>query len=272
MQRLVTMSLVTLTALLMVGAPAASAAIPTATAIRVITYAALGDSYSAGVGTRLDYPSSGACRRSPLAYPPLAARNQHSALTFLACSGATTSAVQITQAPHIPSDTDLVTITVGGDDVGFTTVVENCSSRPADQAKCQAAISAGETKIRTVLPARLDTTFTAIRMHAPRARLVVLGYPHLFGSGPCAAPGLPPAAKRSEIDAGTDMLDTVIAARARAAGAAYVDVRTLFQYHGACQGLLQRWINPPTLPPSDSYHPNIRGQDGYVGALLGSST
>ncbi|NMH97806.1 SGNH/GDSL hydrolase family protein [Pseudonocardia acidicola] len=267
MKRLIAVAVSAL-AVLLAGAPAAVAApsAPAGSSPSNAVYAALGDSYSSGVGTRLYGPSSGACLRSPLAYAPLSARIQRMDLTFVACSGATTADVQSSQVGSVPRDAALVTITVGGNDVGFAPVLQACSA--GTSAQCDAAVSAGRTAVQQVLPGRLDTTFAQIRAHAPHARLVVLGYPLLFGSGPCTAAGLPPAAARAAIDAGTDLLDGVIRQRAEAAHAAFVDVRSRFQNHGTCAATLHRWINPPTTPATDSYHPNIAGQAlGYLPAL-----
>src|SRR5881409_2627606 len=89
-------------------------------------YAALGDSYSSGVGSG-SYGSSGSCYRSSKAYPQLWA-NVHSgtSFTFLACSGVRTGDV-INQANSIPSSATLVTVTVGGNDAGFADVMTSCT-------------------------------------------------------------------------------------------------------------------------------------------------
>jgi hypothetical protein len=236
-----------------------------------LVVAALGDSFSSGVGTRVYDPTSGSCQRSPLAYPPLVARLRHEALAFLACSGATTDSVIASQVPTLPAAASLVTITVGGDDAGFTTVLTSCSDGTPDA--CAAAIAAGLVIVRDVLPGKLAVTYAAIRAHTPQARQVVLGYPHLFGSGSCTAPGLPPATTRAAIDAGTDALDIAIQQVAAASGAEFVDVRSRFQDHGTCAAVLRRWINPPTKPVAESYHPNALGHAlGYLPALLAATS
>jgi lysophospholipase L1-like esterase len=231
--------------------------------------AALGDSFSSGTGTHVYDPASGSCERSPLAYPALAAKLRREQLAFLACSGATTDDVRA-QAAAIPAGARLVTVTVGGDDVNFTAVLEACAGGTPQE--CQAAIQAGLGVLNTTLPDSLALTFTAIRAQAPQAQFVVLGYPHLFGTGPCTAAGLPSADERAAIDSGTDGLDAALQAAATAAGATYVDVRARFQNHGACAPLVGRWINAVVAPESDSFHPNIAGHAlGYLPALLAAS-
>jgi hypothetical protein len=274
MKRFVTVAVIAMAGFL-IGVPAAVAApsgSPTISTLRPMHvwqsgYAALGDSYSSGVGTRVYDPASGACRRSPLAYPRLSAAIQRTQLTFLACSGAATADVRTTQIPSVPLDTRLVTITVGGDDVGFAPVLEACS---AGAPTCETLIAGGLAAIQQILPGRLDATFAAIKVRAPGADLLVLGYPRLFGSGPCTAPGLPASpAIRAKIDGGTDLLNEVIKQEATAAHATFIDVRPRFGGHGTCATPGRRWINPPTVPVSESYHPNIAGQGlGYLPALL----
>ena len=154
------------------------------------------DSFSSGVGTRVYDPASGACQRSRLAYPALAAALRHEALTFLACSGATTDDVVLKQVPDLPTAARLVTITVDGDDVGFAAVLTACSSGGTQEA----CTTASNTALAALgdLSNRLGLTYNAIHNQAPRAKLVVLGYFHIFGSGSCtrracrrSTPGLP---------------------------------------------------------------------------------
>jgi lysophospholipase L1-like esterase len=89
------------------------------------SYVALGDSFSSGVGTRSFYEST--CRRSEYAYPRLVATHRAgTSLTFRACSGATTGSVTSEQLGALSSTTNIVTITVGGNDAGFGHAI--CSS------------------------------------------------------------------------------------------------------------------------------------------------
>src|SRR5262245_61624710 len=66
----------------------------TSSAAADVRYVALGDSYSSGLGTGNYDPASGACKRSPNAYPAMWASSHSTAsFTFAACSGATTTDV-----------------------------------------------------------------------------------------------------------------------------------------------------------------------------------
>ena len=119
---------------LRLAAVAACAAVVSALAIAApaaaqstVRYVALGDSYTSGVGAGNYYPGSGSCDRSANAYSVLWA-NAHNPASYasVACSGATTGDVISSQLSALSSATTLVSITIGGNDVGFTSVMETC--------------------------------------------------------------------------------------------------------------------------------------------------
>src|SRR4051794_26656202 len=137
-------------------------------------YVALGDSYSAGNGansTNLNY----ACNRNTYAYPYQVAAQRGDALTFVACSGATTADVLNSQVGYLNSGTQLVTMTIGGNDIGFASLIVSCTT-----IGCQTQIASSSWQITNTLPAKLDQTYAAIKARAPNARVVILGYPRPF--------------------------------------------------------------------------------------------
>lgn len=232
-------------------------------------YVALGDSYSSGVGTGVYDPASGACARSPLSYPALWAAEHHPArFGFAACSGATADDVLATQIPALDFDTDVVTITIGGNDSGFAPVLATCTFAGNDQT-CLAAVDAAEAYDRSELPERLRRTYTAIRRASPHALVIVLGYPRLFDLAPsCDDPLAPNLTRRRKLNEGADVLDTVIQkAVSQQRGFSFVDVRGRFGGHGVCSA--DPWINGPSAPASvGRYHPNQTGyREGYLTAL-----
>src|SRR5271166_3340131 len=126
-----------------------------ASAQTAVRYVALGDSYSAGVGAGSYIGSSGSCDRSTKAYPQLwAGAHAPASYAFIACSGATTASVISGQLSALSSATTLVSITVGGNDVGFPSVMETCLL--SSTSTCISAIDAAKTKMTTQLPAELD--------------------------------------------------------------------------------------------------------------------
>ena len=90
-------------------------------------YVALGDSYSSGVGAGSYISASGSCDRSTNAYSQLWVNSRHPAgYVSVACSGATTQDVLNSQISALSSGTTLVSITIGGNDVGFSSVMKTC--------------------------------------------------------------------------------------------------------------------------------------------------
>ena len=119
-------ALALLTVLVTVVTTAAAAPASAATP----NYVALGDSYSSGVGSGSYISSSGNCLRSTKAYSALwAAAHSPSSYASVACSGATTNDVINNQVGTLSASTSLVSITIGGNDVGFSSVLENCVHR-----------------------------------------------------------------------------------------------------------------------------------------------
>ncbi|GAA0538621.1 hypothetical protein GCM10010172_19870 [Paractinoplanes ferrugineus] len=141
-----------------------------------VDYVALGDSYSSGVGAP---GQSGSCARSPNGFPgQWVAKHAPKSFTDLTCGGAVTGDVLATQAPAIPSGTDLISITIGGNDAGFAPIVLTCQF--AGDATCTSTVDAAIANITATLPAKLDATYAAIKAKAPAAKVIVLGYPLLF--------------------------------------------------------------------------------------------
>ncbi len=240
---------------------------------RMVDYVSLGDSYSSGVGTGIYDPASGNCARSPLSYPPLWASEHHPAsFRFVACSGATTSDVRGSQITALDPSTDLVTITVGGNDAGFGPVLRTCTVAASDRV-CIAAVDAAEYFARSELPGRLSRTYAAILAAAPNARVIVLGYPRLFDLAPgCADPLAPNLTRRAKLNEGADVIDGVIYKTVvQQPGFEFVDVRNRFDGHGVCSA--EPWINGPSTPAAvGPYHPTQQGyRDGYLTALDATS-
>ncbi|MFI6099122.1 SGNH/GDSL hydrolase family protein [Lentzea sp. NPDC051213] len=220
-------------------------------------YVALGDSYAsgAGAGSYVD----GSCRRSSNSYPALHGEGFPS-FKFVACSGATTRSLKRQFAALTPATT-FVTITIGGNDLGFVDVLTTCTLS-GDRACAKRVGKAGDF-IRDQLPARLDATYATIKAAAPDATLVVLGYPRLFTPSESCRTLTP--AKRAVLNEAADQLAGVIGAAAERTGARYVDVRDAFAEHGVCAS--EPWINALVSPTEDSYHPNKAGQAAYLQAL-----
>jgi large repetitive protein len=250
-------------------------------------YVGMGDSYSAGNGTESSYDDN--CDRSfnggtpAPAYPVLVGnllqqqgKIANGSFVNLSCSGAQTGNITSTaQMPGNPTaqmlapgglgpDTKYVTLMIGGNDVGFSSVLTDCGNPFGD---CDSALADAEQKAQTELPGRLDATYAAVRSHAPNATIVVVGYPRIFRPGQSCNTFFS-AHEVDELNGGSDLLNQVIGARARAAGLAYVNAIPTFIGHGACDGgsgSSTEWINGLSLSQvENSYHPKASGHaNGY---------
>jgi lysophospholipase L1-like esterase len=221
-------------------------------------YVALGDSYSSGTGAG-SYGNSGSCKRSANSYPQLWANaNGPSSFAFVACSGAVTNDVLNNQVSAITSDTALVTISIGGNDAGFADVMTACNT--GSDSSCVSKNQTAQNFARTTLPGRLNNVYTQIRNRAPSARVVVLGYPHIYQLNGSCWVGLSET-KRAAINQSADVLASVTAGRAAAYGYTFVDTRNSFVNHEICASG-ERWLNSVTWPIDESYHPTASGQRG----------
>jgi lysophospholipase L1-like esterase len=237
-----------------------SASAQTSAAAPATHYVALGDSYSSGEGAG-SY-SGGSCDRSANAYPQQWANaDAPASFTFVACSGATTSDVLSSQVSSLSSSTTLVSITIGGNDVGFSSVMETCVLEST--SSCESAVAAAEAKMASPLPADLDSTLQTIRKDAPSARIVVLDYPDLYDlSKSSSCIGLS-TADRTALNQGADELDSTISAAAARNGDTFLDVRSQFSGHEICDS--GSWLHSVTWPLDESYHPTASRQElGYL--------
>ncbi|MGW2560243.1 SGNH/GDSL hydrolase family protein [Streptomyces sp. NPDC001514] len=224
-----------------------------------LDYVALGDSYSSGLGAGSYISSSGNCKRTNRAYPALwAAANSPSSFAFTACSGARTSDVTANQLGPVTSATDLVSITIGGNDAGFSDVMTTCVLQ--SESTCIARVEEAKRYVDTTLPGRLDSVYSAIRSRASAAHVVVLGYPRFYKlAGSCIA-GLSEN-ERAAINGGADHLNAAIAKRAADHGFTFADVVPAFTGHEICSGAA--WLHSVNwLNISESYHPTASGQSG----------
>lgn len=222
------------------------------------TYVAMGDSYTAapGVGETVD----AGCHRSSSNYPSLVAAELGLALTDVSCGGATTTSlvgVQQTPAGAVPpqfaaltAETDVVTLSLGGNDESlFPDLFTSCLAlrdQDPDGAPCRDVFDAGGTDraLATValVEGRLTSALVGIQDRAPRAQVVLVGYPQLVpASGRCDLLPLTP----DDYDYVRDLMVALGAATEKAAadaGVAYVDVLAASEGHDICAGE-EAWVN-----------------------------
>jgi lysophospholipase L1-like esterase len=225
------------------------------------SYTALGDSYSSGVGTRAYISDGTSCSRSTYAYPVLDATQIGAALTFAACGGATVATVLSGQLGSLSAATRYVTLSVGGNDAGFSHVISQCAL-PWPYT-CWGDIDSANSYITNTLPGTLDNLYTRIRTLAPAARVVIVGYPRLFNNTDCQSLARISPGEQSAMNSSSNLLNTTIAGRAAAHGFRFVDPRAAFTGHAICDSV--EWLNGLSNPTMESYHPNRTGQaSGYA--------
>ncbi|MFG2115968.1 SGNH/GDSL hydrolase family protein [Streptomyces sp. NPDC048718] len=251
--------------------------------LRGAAYVALGDSYAAAplVPDQVDAH----CLRSSNNYPSLVARSSvGTRLTDVTCSGATTvdmTSPQGTAAPQLDAvnrRTDLVTLTIGGNDIGFSAVLGTCAQLGATDpsgAPCRAYLTgSGTDRVTESIAAtgpKVAQVIRGIHRRAPHARIVVVGYPALFpenGVG-CTSASVPLAAgdfpylrdKEKE-------LNSMLARQARLGGATYADTYTPTVGHDLCAPAGTRWIEPfVPQSPAAPLHPNAQGESAMAAAV-----
>ena len=250
---------------LLISPPGASAAAG--------SYVALGDSYSSGVGTGAYIDDGSSCQRSVYAYPSLIAAAKGYALNFRACGGANVPDITSGQLSALSTSTNYVTISVGGNDAGFSDVLTECAL-PAWASDCAGSVQTAQNYINNTLPASLSTLYASIKSKAPNAKVVTAGYPRLFNGEDCNAGTFFSPDDESRLNATADLINSRISAAASAKGFGFVNPTNAFVGHAICDS--PEWINGLSNPVSESFHPNRAGQaSGYTPLispqLLGAS-
>jgi lysophospholipase L1-like esterase len=249
---------------------ATTAALPAAQGATPSSYVALGDSYSSGTGTRTYLADGTSCQRSVYAYPSLISSARGYALNFRACSGAKVADVRNTQLSALTTSTSYVTISVGGNDAGFTDVLTTCAM-PGWASNCNGAIDGAQRLISTTIPTALASLYASIRSAAPRATVVVVGYPRIFNGEDCNLLTWFSPSEESRLNQTADLLNSRLSAAASAAGFAFANPTSRFVGHAVCDS--PEWLNGLSNPVGESYHPNRAGQaSGYTPLVSPSLT
>lgn len=237
-------------------------------------YIALGDSYAAGTGGgQYVAPPPGLpqeCLQTAAAYPTV-----RGAALNLGCFGATTTDVTAVANGYAATlaTASVVTVTVGGNDVDTGRVAGACTVA-AGSPECNSALyNTLVVKLRQ-LPAKIKAMVAVLKKTAPKARIVLTGYPRLFTVSAGLTAQQAQAAKT--MNTAADLLNATIALSALANRVGYVSVTERFSGHGI--GSLSPWIVAPeglcfqtvncSTSLADAFHPTAAGYSGgYAEAL-----
>jgi hypothetical protein len=249
------------------------------------TYVALGDSYTASPLTGSLVGSPAGCLRSSNNYPRVARPSIGlDAFVDVSCSGAKTddffapqSVTGGTNAPQLDAVTasaSAVSIGIGGNDIGFSDIVQSCLGVNPFATPCRDRYTSGgvdqlAARIAATAP-KIANVLASTRQRAPLATIYLVGYPAVV---PNSGFGCWPTVPISPGDVlylrtTTKNLNAMLATQAAAAGARYVDTYTPSIGHDTCASSSTRWIEG--LFPSSSaapFHPNARGSAGMGAAL-----
>jgi hypothetical protein len=252
-------------------------------------FVALGDSFAAGNLI----PSSSAgrpagCLRSSHDYGADAAAALKVAYIDATCTGASTQSmtapekvaggVNAPQFSFLAAGDSVVTLTIGGDDIGFPGILETCARLSLTDlfgAPCERHYTAGGTDqlvaaIGAAAP-KVAAVLQGIHVRAPYARVLLVGYPDILpATGHGCWPEVPfafgdvPYLRGIEID-----LDQMLARAAAANGATFVGTYQATTGHDACQRPAVKDIEG-LIPTSLAYpfHPNERGERVMAGQVL----
>lgn len=261
-------------------------------------YYALGDSYSSGDGADEYVPETavkGGCWRSANAYPELVFDSHEFAgeLTFLACSGqrghAMLESIDETEsqlgwvAPH----TSLVTIGIGGNDLGFSTVLKTCMMRiPLLESRACIGQEDAVANRMDRFEATFEELIGEVRDRAPDARILVVGYPRLFPEEPTGMYYTLTASDQlwlnetiqrfnAQLREAVQAHDTEIARSGQVGSVEFVDTYDALDGHEI--GAKEPWVNGVLLRDfatgvtvdRSTFHPDADGHRA-VGALVGA--
>ena len=229
---------------MLVGAPAPSAS------ANPITITAVGDSYLAGIGAG-SYTLTDGCRRSSNSPPAHLARRLNAHLVDLTCPGGTiTSASRAVTG--LDRNSDLVVVQIGGNDMGFTALAGACLIGSTDI--CQSTVADAHRRLPGIRSGLLSLV-RQIRLSAPTAEVLVLGYPRLLGTAR-RCEHLLDAPRVRAIDRLQRTLDRVIRSASRTAGAQFTDWPRTVDRASLCSA--DPWYALPGDRIDDLLHPDSR--------------
>ncbi|MFC7614549.1 SGNH/GDSL hydrolase family protein [Actinokineospora soli] len=267
------------------SAIALCATVTTATAqAATIDYVALGDSAAAGPLIP-DQVFGTPCARSTNNYPAVVAKALGAQLTDVSCSGATVEHLAGKQFGYVApqydalnAGTDLVTITIGGNDIGLVQAALSCVNalpKPIG-ISCADRFASGGTdqlaKAITEWAPVFGGALDRIRARAPQAKVVVAGYGTYIRQNGCW-----PLQPIWDVDANymqstVNKLNTVLRQQTVARGGTYVDIAAVSVGHDTCAAPADRHLEGlvPTSPAAP-LHPNARGMAAFGAAVAAAA-
>lgn len=244
-------------------------------------YVALGDSYAALGSTSAATTGPEFCLRSTDNYPAGVLASELVTGSDATCQGAVTQDLirpRVTGQDEIPAQVDsltpstgLVTLSIGGNDIGFGDIA-GCFLQAMNAGQPSHCAGTWEETITTrlrELPSQLDEVYHAIADRSDGARIITTGYLPLIAPGDdCAEIALLGEADRAWVSTLTDDLNGVVADAARRHGATLV-LPTETAEHTGCAATDQRWVDfHGDKTGAYAMHPTPAGQVAMAEAIL----
>ncbi|MBF4553352.1 SGNH/GDSL hydrolase family protein [Corynebacterium suicordis] len=247
-----------------------------------INYVALGDSYAAFGSANAPTTGPKSCHRATDNYPSNIMKSSKIKGTDASCGGAKTDHILAewdrgggelipAQADSLRSDTELVTLSISGNDIEFGTLTDcfmDIGQHPG-AATCESRLGAKTDALYAALPAKLDAVHEEIKRRSPNARVIVTGYYALAtASGACPAAGSMTVSDRQWIADLTSRLNTIVSDAGSRHGAEFVLPANTDQ-HTVCAAPAQRWVDGTGQDTgSVPMHPTALGQKTMANAVL----
>ncbi|MBP2322937.1 lysophospholipase L1-like esterase [Kibdelosporangium banguiense] len=248
------------------------------------SYVALGDSYASGPGIPAQTGLPAGCTRSDHNYPSLIAKwLRIPTFTDVSCGGARTvdmtSPQQVSGGTNPPqlnalrADTQLVTLMIGGNDIGFGEILQTCGSlamKDPNGNPCERHYTAGgkdqlAARVTAVGP-KIAAVIKEIHKRSPKAHVVVVGYLRILPAQGSCFPVVPFATGDAPYFDGVGRkLNAELATQARKNKASFVNPYAFASGHDACQAPDRRWVEG-LIPasPAAPMHPNAKGMQAVA--------
>jgi lysophospholipase L1-like esterase len=254
--------------------PFAALAQPAAPPLTGAKYVAMGSSFAAGPGvtTQADDPPT-RCTRSQDNYAHQLARRHGLNLTDVSCSGATTAHLLGSwnelkpQLDAVDANTRLVTVTIGGNDVGFTAGLNAAACAAKGGATpCPPTPAPPGDQAWADLETHLTQIAGEVHRRAPAARLVFVDYTTVLpAEGTCPALLLTEAQAAASREINRHVV-AITAKVAQGTGSGLVTASAITAPHDACSA--EPWANGYPAPPGGAaFHPRREAHTAIADAL-----
>lgn len=173
---------------------------------------------------------------------------------------------EMRQLAHLNEDTSLVTMSIGGNDIGFGAVLTDCALNVEPFMKCQDKWDSELDRRMRVFEYEVTLLYRKMKDRAPNARIIIMGYPRLFHE--------PPSERISNLlffedqlwmNRKADQLNATLRRAAQRTGVEFIDPTQAFIGHGVGAPNGEQWINDlifsgsGSITDPGSFHPNALG-------------